>query len=217
MSSSPAECILVLYIRWDFFLCTNWLAESARAWGSNTRWKIDEQWDCRTLCAIKIEGKNRGGEGTTPVWPRLVQKLERKSVRKKKKKNEGWTTPSAGTLVRTSVIHSSTAVLDSYLRTEFQSYAIRGHPPSLYEVTPERLPTYAPLEKKTTFLWGVLYATIPKDCWWCFSSWYYCAKIIWSMGGGRTASHRSPSHVTLGRIGHSDLSPTLHIFHRPFT
>ena len=32
-----------------------------------TRWKIDEQWDCWTLCAIQIEGKNRGGEGTTPV------------------------------------------------------------------------------------------------------------------------------------------------------
>ena len=29
--------------------------------------KIDEQWDCCTLCAIKIEGNNRGGEGTTPV------------------------------------------------------------------------------------------------------------------------------------------------------
>ena len=28
--------------------------------------KIDEQWDCGTLCAIKFEGKNRG-EGTTPV------------------------------------------------------------------------------------------------------------------------------------------------------
>ena len=28
---------------------------------------IDEQWDCWTLCAIKIEGKNRGGKETTPV------------------------------------------------------------------------------------------------------------------------------------------------------
>ena len=29
--------------------------------------KIDEEWDYRTLCAMKIEGKNRGGKGTTPV------------------------------------------------------------------------------------------------------------------------------------------------------
>ena len=29
--------------------------------------KNDEQWDCRTLCDIKIEGKNRGGEGRAPV------------------------------------------------------------------------------------------------------------------------------------------------------
>ena len=52
---------------WGLFLCTNLLTENARAWVSNTRWKIDEQWDCWALCAIKIEGKNRGGEGTTPV------------------------------------------------------------------------------------------------------------------------------------------------------
>ena len=64
--SNPPECILV-YIRGDLILCTNWLAERARAWVSNTRWKTDEQWDCRTLCVIKIEGKNRGEEGATPV------------------------------------------------------------------------------------------------------------------------------------------------------
>ena len=29
--------------------------------------KIDEQWECWTLCAIKFEGTYRGGEGTTPV------------------------------------------------------------------------------------------------------------------------------------------------------
>ena len=46
----------------------DWLAESARAWVSNTWWQIDQQWDCwTTLRAIKIEGKDRGGEGTTPV------------------------------------------------------------------------------------------------------------------------------------------------------
>ena len=32
-----------------FSCAQNWLAESARAWVSNTRWKIDEQWDCWTL------------------------------------------------------------------------------------------------------------------------------------------------------------------------
>ena len=60
VSSSPPECILI-FIRRDFFLCTYWLAESARAWVSNIRWKIDKQWDCWTLCTIKIEGENRGG------------------------------------------------------------------------------------------------------------------------------------------------------------
>ena len=33
---------------------------------------------------MKIEGKNRGGEGTTPVTTAFVQKLESESVRKKK-------------------------------------------------------------------------------------------------------------------------------------
>ena len=64
VSSRPPECILV-WIRGDLFLlCTIRLAESARAWVGNTRWKIDEQWDCWTLCwcAMKIEGKNRGGK-----------------------------------------------------------------------------------------------------------------------------------------------------------
>ena len=28
---------------------------------------VDEEWECWTLCAIKIEGAHRGGEGTTPV------------------------------------------------------------------------------------------------------------------------------------------------------
>ena len=54
---------------WGLFLVHNLTCgKSARAWVSNnTRWKIDEQWDCWTLCAIKIEGNKRGGEGTTPV------------------------------------------------------------------------------------------------------------------------------------------------------
>ena len=38
-----------------------------------------------TLCAIKFEGKNRGGEGTTPVTTAVVQKLKSRSVRKKQK------------------------------------------------------------------------------------------------------------------------------------
>ena len=73
-------------IRGDFFLCTNWLAESARAWVSNTRWKIDEQWDCWTLCAKKNEGKNRGGEGTTPVTTACPEAGKEKCAKKRKKK-----------------------------------------------------------------------------------------------------------------------------------
>ena len=39
--------------------------------------KIDEQWECWTLCPRKIEGTYRGREGTTAaeLWPRLVQKI----------------------------------------------------------------------------------------------------------------------------------------------
>ena len=74
----------------------NGLAESARAWVSNIRWKIDEQWDCWTLCAIKTEGKNRGGEKGRHLWPRLVQKLESKSVRKRKKRKKRKKKNTAG-------------------------------------------------------------------------------------------------------------------------
>ena len=68
------------------FLVHNWLAECARAWVSNTRWKIDEQWDCWTLCTIKIEGKT-GGETGRHLWPRHVQKPEGKKVWEEKKKH----------------------------------------------------------------------------------------------------------------------------------
>ena len=59
-------------------LCTKGLAESAGACVRNTRRKFDEQWDCRSLevCAMKIEGWNRGvARGDTPVTM-AVQKLE---------------------------------------------------------------------------------------------------------------------------------------------
>ena len=42
--------------------------------------KIDEQWDCWTLCAIKIEGKNRGEEGATPVTTTCSEAGEYKCV-----------------------------------------------------------------------------------------------------------------------------------------
>ena len=35
--------------------------------------KIDEPWECWTLCAIKIEGTG-GGKGRH-LWPRIVQKI----------------------------------------------------------------------------------------------------------------------------------------------
>ena len=51
--------------------------------------KIDEQWDCCTLCAIKIEGKNRGGEGTTPVTTACPEagKLKCENNKNKKRRN----------------------------------------------------------------------------------------------------------------------------------
>ena len=58
--------------------------------------KIDEQWECWTLCVIKIEGTYRGGEGTTPVTTSCPEdrwgyglvrvELESKSDDKKKTK-----------------------------------------------------------------------------------------------------------------------------------
>ena len=51
----------------EFFLAHKLTCGKRESWVSNTQWKIDEQWDCWTLCAIKNEAKNRGGEGTTPV------------------------------------------------------------------------------------------------------------------------------------------------------
>ena len=54
--------------------------------------KIDEQWDCWTLSlpAKKNESQRTGGggEGTTPVSPRLIQKLESRSACRKKKEKK---------------------------------------------------------------------------------------------------------------------------------
>ena len=36
--------------------------------------KIDEQWECWTLCAIKMRARNGGKKGRH-LWPRLVQKI----------------------------------------------------------------------------------------------------------------------------------------------
>ena len=36
--------------------------------------KIDEQWECWTLCAIKMTARN-GGEKGRHLWPRLVQNI----------------------------------------------------------------------------------------------------------------------------------------------
>ena len=43
--------------------------------------KIDQQWKCWTLCAIKIEGTYRGEKGLQ-LRPQLVQKLESESKTK---------------------------------------------------------------------------------------------------------------------------------------
>ena len=81
-----------------FSCAQNWLAESARAWVSNTiRWKIDDQLDCWTLCAIKIEGKKRG-EGMTPMTTTLSRswKVYGKCAKKKRKKVYVVTSSSVG-------------------------------------------------------------------------------------------------------------------------
>ena len=52
------------------------------------RWTIDEQWDCWTLCAIKVEGKNRGGEGMTPVTTACPEAGKWKCAEEKKKKKK---------------------------------------------------------------------------------------------------------------------------------
>ena len=46
--------------------------------------KIDEQWECRTLCAIRIKARTGGKKGRH-LWPRLVQK-SRSAWKMKKKK-----------------------------------------------------------------------------------------------------------------------------------
>ena len=46
--------------------------------------KLTSSGIAENLCAIKIEGKSRGGEGTTPVT--TAQKLGSRYVQKKKKK-----------------------------------------------------------------------------------------------------------------------------------
>ena len=37
--------------------------------------KIDEQWECCTLCAIKVEGTYRGGEKGRHLRRQLVEKI----------------------------------------------------------------------------------------------------------------------------------------------
>ena len=81
---APPSAYILIYLRWDFFLCTNWLAESARAWVSNSRWKIDEQWNMLNPMRDKKNWRQEpGGEKGRHLWPRLVQKLEEsRSVQK---------------------------------------------------------------------------------------------------------------------------------------
>ena len=96
-----------------FSLCVNRLAESAREWDSNTRWKIDEQWDCWTLGAIKIEAKNRGEEGTTPVTTACPE--AGKYMCEKKKKNPQWGHTPRNTRDRSIISH--TACKDGFRRS----------------------------------------------------------------------------------------------------
>ena len=48
--------------------------------------KIDEQWECRTLCANKNEGTYRGGGGH--LRPRLVQTIA--EVKPPTRSELGW-------------------------------------------------------------------------------------------------------------------------------
>ena len=55
------------HTRPDFFLHKKIISGKRESVSWQHSMKIDEQWECLTLCAIKIEGTYRGGEETTPV------------------------------------------------------------------------------------------------------------------------------------------------------
>ena len=55
------------HTRRDFFLHKKMISGKRESVSQQHSMKIDEQWECWALCAIKIEGTCRGGEGTTPV------------------------------------------------------------------------------------------------------------------------------------------------------
>ena len=58
-SSSPPECILVCTTRRKYFIVKNWLAERELANGM----KIDERWECSTLCTIETKVRTQRAEG----------------------------------------------------------------------------------------------------------------------------------------------------------
>ena len=75
VSSSHPECILV-WIRRDFFLCTNGLAENARAWVSNIRWKSTSSGNAEPYALQKWKARTGGAKGRQHLWPQLVQSPE---------------------------------------------------------------------------------------------------------------------------------------------
>ena len=70
VSSSPPECMHARVNSSGLFLFTSWLAESSRAWGiSNTRWKIDKQWDWHKPYGRKKSWRPDPGYGRgVPFW-----------------------------------------------------------------------------------------------------------------------------------------------------
>ena len=96
-SSRLSSCLLksILWVHfspsahtcWDFFLHKNWWAESARAWGSNIRWKSTSSGNAEPYARRNIEGTYRGGERDDTCEHGLSRSWEVKLNQKKKKKN----------------------------------------------------------------------------------------------------------------------------------
>ena len=62
------------HTRRDFFLHKKLISGKRESVSEQHSMKIDEQWECWTLCAIKMKART-GGEKGRHLWPRLVQKI----------------------------------------------------------------------------------------------------------------------------------------------
>ena len=71
--------------------------------------KIDEQWECWTLCAIKTEGKRRGWEATTPETTDLSRSW--KVEARQKKRSTRYSTTTLQHYGTTALQHDSTIAL----------------------------------------------------------------------------------------------------------